>query len=217
MLFIVSFISQEINAQILRDIGIKTGTSISKQNWTYNSINVEQNKDYRTGLNFALNLEWFNNDYVTLMTDIGYIQKGTKEEIMSTTIDNPESKSSKTFDTRFDYLYFSPQLKIRKEFNKLTPYVFVGPRIDYYLSSKSDFDLSVVEKYFKEIMFGLNYGIGIAYRIKGIGLSLEFTNFYDFTDIMNTQPTQNNAGLKIKNNAFTIDLGINYYFKQKDK
>lgn len=216
IILITSSISQQINAQIIKEIGIKTGASVSKQNWTYKSINVEQDKDYRTGLNVALNLEWFNSDYVTLLSEIGYIQKGTKEKIMSSSVGDPATPLSKTFETRFDYLYFSPQLKIRKDFNKLTPYVFVGPRIDYYLSSKSDFDLSVVEKQFKEIMYGLNYGVGIAYRIKQISLGLEFANFYDFTDVMNTQPTQNNTGLKIKNNAFTINLGINYYFKNKD-
>ena len=215
-LLIVSFILQKTNAQILRDVGIKTGISISKQNWTYNSIDKVLKKDYRIGLNIALNFEWFNNDYVTLITDIGYIQKGFKEEIMMTTVDNPESGPLKTFDTRFDYMYFSPQLKIRKEFNDFIPYVFAGPRIDYQLFYKSDFELSVIEKDFEKIIFGLNYGLGIAYRIKGIGISLEFTNFYDFTNIMNTQPTQNTTGLKIRNNAFTINLGIHYYLKQKD-
>jgi len=152
---IVLFVFQETNAQILRDVGIKTGISISKQNWTYKSGEMTLEKDYRTGLNFALNLEWFNNDYITLITDIGYIQKGFKEEIMMTSIDNPESGPLKTFKTRFDYLYFSPQLKIRKEFNKIIPYVFFGPRIDYQLSYKSDFDLSAIEKDFEEIIFGL--------------------------------------------------------------
>ena len=216
-LLIVSFSFQKTNAQILRDVGIKTGISISKQNWASNSIDKVLMKDYRTGLNFSLNLEWFNNDFVTLITDIGYIQKGFNEEIMMTTPDNPESGPLKTFDTRFDYMFFSPQLKIRKEFNDLIPYIFVGPRIDYQLSYKSDFDLSVIEKDFEELIFGLNYGLGIAYRIKGIGISLEFTNLYDFTDVMNTQPAQNTTGLKITNNAFTINLGINYYLKQKDK
>ena len=105
---ILPFIFQKTNAQILRSVGTKTGISISKQTWTFNSPDKTLKKDNRIGLNFALNLEWFNNDYVTLITDIGYIQKGFKEGIMMTTVDNPEGGALKTLDTRFDYLYFSP-------------------------------------------------------------------------------------------------------------
>ncbi len=217
VLLIIILLPQENEAQILRNVGIKTGISISKQNWTDKSSEVTLDKDYRTGLNFALNLEWFNNEYITLITDIGYVQKGFKEDIMMTSIDNPESGPLKTFKTRFDYLYFSPQLKIRKEFNNIIPYIFFGPGIDYQLSYKSDFDMSAIEKDFEEIIFGLNYGLGITYRINKIGISLEFANLYDLTDIINTQPTQNSSGLKIKNNAFIIDLGINYYLKQKER
>ncbi|GEM_PF-2037127 len=215
LLLIVLFVFRETNAQILRDIGIKTGISISNQNWTHKSIERTQKKDYRIGLNFALNLEWFNNNYFTMITDIGYIQKGFNEDVTITSIDNPESGYLKTFKTEFDYLYFSPQLKIRKEFNKITPYAFVGPRIDYQSTYKSDFNLSSIENDFEKIIFGLNYGLGINYRINKIDIGLEFTNIYDFTNLINTQATQNTSGLKIKNNAFTIDFGFNFHFKQK--
>ncbi len=214
---IILFIIQKTNAQVIRSVGIKSGISLSKQTWTYKIIDKKLKKDNRIGLNLALNFEWFNNDYFTLITDIGYIQKGCKEEIMMTTVDNPESGPLKTFDTRFDYLYFSPQLKFRKEFARIVPYVFVGPRIDYQLSYKSDFDYSVIENNFEKIILGLNYGLGVEYLIKGIGLNVEFHHFYDFTDIMNTDQTQTNTGGKIKNNALTINLGIKYYLKQKDK
>lgn len=207
------FIFHNTNAQIIKDIGVKSGISLSSQNWIYNGTDIELKRDYRTGLNFAVNLEWFDNDYFTLITDIGYIQKGFKEEIMMTTPDNPDSGPLKTFDTRFDYLFFSPQLKVRKEINRIIPYVFVGPRIDYQLSYNSDFNLAVIENDFEDIIFGLNYGLGIEYMLNGLGLNVEFTNFYDFTDVMNIEPAEDNPGLKINNNAFTINIGIKYYLK----
>ena len=216
-ILIASFIIQKTNSQVIRNVEIESGISLSKQTWTYKSIDHTLKKDNRIGLNLSVKLEWFNYDYLTLITDMGYIQKGCKEEIMMTTPDNPESGPLKTFDTRFDYFYFSPQLKIRKEFNRIIPYIYAGPRIDYQLSYNSDFDLSNIETDFEKIILGVNYGIGIEYSLKGIGINFRFTNFYDFTDIMNTEPAQNYSGMIIKNNAFTFNLGIKYYLKQKDK
>ncbi len=204
-----------IRSQIIKDIGIKSGLSLSQQTWSAKSIDFERKKDYRMGLNFALNLEWFDNKYFTLITDIGYIQKGCKEEIMITSESSPETGPLKTYDTRFDYIYFSPQIKVRKEFKRIIPYIFVGPRIDYQLSYKSDFNLSVIENDFEEIIFGLNYGLGIEYTIKKFGIDVQFTNFYDFTDIMNSYSTPDSGGLIIRNNAYTVNIGIKYYLKLK--
>ena len=111
---ILLFVFQKTNAQVLRDVGLKSGISISKQTWIYGNGGMTFDKDYRTGMDFALNLEWFNHDYITLITDVGYIQKGFKEEIMMTTPDNPESGPLKTIKTRFEYLYLVHNLKSEK-------------------------------------------------------------------------------------------------------
>lgn len=213
----VLFISPIIHGQVLKGYGIKTGLSFSTQNWFYENPDFEIKNDYKTGLNISMNLEWFSNDHFSLLTDVGYIQKGYKNEIMMTTPDNPENGPLETVYSRFDYLYFSPQLKIRKEFNALIPYAFVGPRIDYQLPYKSDIDLSAIDKDFKEILFGLDYGVGIQYVNRKVGISLEFANFYDFANMMNTQPSQNKAGLRIKNNAYAFVFGFHYYLKERGK
>ncbi|MCK9451080.1 MAG: PorT family protein [Bacteroidales bacterium] len=217
ILLIVSSIAQKSNAQLLKDVGIKTGICFSNQNWTYKISDRTYEKDYRTSLNLALSLEWFDNEIITLVTDVRYIQKGFQEEKIVREPRDPEHGRYKMYKTRFDYLTFSPQLKVRKEINKVIPYVYIGPRIDYYLSYESDYDLSPLENDFKRIIVGLNYGLGISYRIKDIGISVEFTHFYDFTDVLNTQTNANMTGIIIKNNAYAIDLGINYFLKQKEK
>ena len=216
-LLIVLSITQKSNAQLLKDVGIKTGICFSNQDWTYKISDRTLEKDYRTSLNLALSLEWFDREIITLVTDVRYIQKGFQEKKIVREPRDPEHGHYKMFKTRFDYLTFSPQLKVRKEINKVIPYIYIGPRIDYYLSYKSDFDLSRIENDFKKIIFGLNYGLGISYRIKDIGISLEYTHFYDFTNAIHTQTTANTTGIIIKNNAYTIDLGINYFLKQKEK
>lgn len=215
ILLIVSSITQKSHAQLLKDIGIKTGISFSNQNWTYKVSDRTLKKDYRTSLNLALSLEWFDSEVITLVTDVRYIQKGFQEKKIVREPRDPQHGRYKLFKTRFDYLTFSPQLKVRKEINKVIPYIYIGPRIDYYLTYQSDFDFSRIENDFKKILFGLNYGLGIAYRIKDIGISLEYTHFYDFTDAIHTQTTENTTEIMIKNNAYAIDLGINYYLKQK--
>jgi len=216
-LLIVLSISQKSNAQLLKDVGIKTGILFSNQQWTYIIGDRTLEKDFRTSLNFAVNLELLNKEVITLVTDIRYIQKGFQEKKIVRTPNTPESGQMKMYKTRFDYFTFCPQLKVRKEINKVIPYIYVGPRIDFFLSYKSDYDLSPIENDLEKIVLGFNYGLGISYRIKEIGISIEFTKLYDFTYIVHTQPGPNSAGLKIKNNAFTIDFGINYYLKQKEK
>jgi len=212
------------NGNILRNIGIKTGTSISNQNWTLKFAdgqtinNFLGDEDYITGLNFALNIEWFNGDYITLITDIGYIQKGFKVDVPIVNFEQPNRGTQvEPLKLKINYLYFSPQLKIRKDFNKLTPYAFVGPRIDYQLSYKANLfekEFSDIEKDFNERLLGLNYGLGMTYRINETAVNLEIANFYDFTKTMDTKPTQNEAGRSIQTNVFALNLGITYFLKQ---
>ncbi len=215
LLAIVTLIVTEIDAQIIRNTGIQSGISISKQSWLYKSTNNKSIKDYRVGLNLVINCEWFDNEYFSVLTDLGYIQKGCKEKIENTTASQPEGDGTfKTYDTRFDYLTFSPKFKIRKEIKNIIPFLFIGPRLDYQLSYKSDFNYSQIENDFKKIIWGLNYGIGFEYKSGYIGIAAILQHQYDFTKIINTESSQQNTGLSIKNNAFVINLGVKYYFKK---
>ena len=210
-LFLLSFLFSTViaNGQLVNSIGVKGGISIANQEWDYKSIDSRIEKNNRTGIYSALSLEFFKSKNLSLITDIGFIEKGHKEDIEMTSADSPESGPIKTFDTKFSYFEFVPMLKIRKEIGKLIPYALLGARLDYQLSHKSEIDYSALEKDFNKKIYGLTTGAGIEYKIKKIGINSEFQYQHDFNKVLE------NERLEVKNRSLIVSLGIKYDFNSK--
>src|SRR4030095_11003654 len=173
LLFLCSTILQS-SAQVLKNIGIKGGVSVANQNWYFKTTDFTLNTNNRNGLYGAVALEFLKSKYLSLSTDFGYCAKGSTTEVPHTTIDMPEGDGKfNTYDSKFDYLTLSPMLKIRYETKHLVPYALLGLRMDYQLSYKSDFDYQEIENDFNKTIWGANFGAGIEYKIKQMGVFLE--------------------------------------------
>ena len=96
--------------------------------------------------------------------------------------------------------------------NKFTGYAFIGPRIDYRLSYDSKYYAPLYEDSKKQI-FGLNYGVGLAYHLNKISLSTEFMAQPDLTPMLDTEQSVSNIGLKVKSNAYVFNMGVGYRFR----
>jgi len=199
--------------QVVESIGFKGGISFANQTWKYTSDFTNQ-MDYKTGFYSLLTANFFKTKHLCLTTDLGFIQKGFQEEIPMTSEEFPEFISSyKTFKSTINYLTFAPKLSVNYDFDNLITYLFVGPRIDIQTSYNTDYQTNNFNEFNKSV-WGLTYGAGIEYRIKSIGILLEFAGYPDFTTLKNDEPTETSTGLKITGQSYTISTGIKYYISQ---
>ena len=216
LLFACSAILQA-NGQVLKSIGLKGGVSVANQDWNYKSTTYTLNTENRNGFYSALTFEFLKSKYLSLSTDLGYCAKGSATEVMNTTNDLPEGDGTyETYDTKFDYFTLSPSIKLRYETTHLVPYALFGLRMDYQLSYKSDFDYQLIEKEFNKTIWGANFGAGLEYKFKQLGIFLEGQYQYDFTKVLDMPESASNSAVEVNNEAFVICVGLKYNLTKKE-
>ena len=206
---VIMFISAGfLGAQMVRGIAINSGIVWSKQNWNYQRTNMEFPTKYCTGFHIGVNAEFLHHKHLSLLTELGYIEKGFMAEFDITTPDSPEGGLG-TIERKFvyNYIYFSPQLKIRKDVKNFMFYLFLGPRLDFKVTYPSDFPADNI------IILGFNLGVGFEYIIGPVGLGIIYHYQGDITPLYKKKSrTGSNYRLVIRNSAVVLDLGVKFYF-----
>lgn len=198
---------------LVKSLGIEAGLSLASQNWNYKDSHADTDISSRKGVDVMLQLEGIQIPYLSLVAEVGYIEKGCLQEVENTTAEYPEGDGTfRTIKSRFEYFTASPMLKVRKEFLNITPYVFIGPRMDVQLGYTSDIDWSPVKDSFNKTVFGLNYGLGIEYKLSKFGVSASARHQPDFGKMFDRDNGSGISGLDIQNKAFVFNLGMKYFF-----
>jgi len=140
---------------------------------------------------------------------MGYCEKGYKIKMNKTTTSSPDgSLGSYRYITYFNYLFFSPVLKLKFEKEKFLTYFLLGPRIDREVLNKTILDnLSYSNNNTRKTIFGVTTGGGVEYKLKLLSLNTEVLYF---SDISKLEVGRNNFWLK--NKCFAINLGATYFF-----
>ncbi len=198
--------------QVFENIGIKAGCSVANQKWAYSLLQTTTQKDDKLGIYCVLTTELFKRKYMSLFIETGYVQKGSQEEVEVTTNDHPEGTGEyETFMTSINYLEFSPQLKVHYQIKSFTPYLVVGPRLDYQVGFKSDIAPGM-EKDLNKTIWGMTYGLGLEFRKNKFGILLEYQEHYNFSDVLDTRSETTNTGIRITGTAYVLSAGVKYYF-----
>jgi hypothetical protein len=197
--------------QVIESIGLKGGISFSNQTYHYRTVDWTFKYDYKPGIYSTLTAELFKGKFLSLSTDLGFIQKGTTRKVEITTPENPQGTGEYTMlKTTIGFISLSPMLKGLYSFKSLTTYALIGPRIDYWVSYEPQFD-SPIFKDFNKLIWGITYGVGVEYKIKKLGILIECLGQPDISAILNQKPLETNSGLKIMGNAYIITTGLRYY------
>jgi hypothetical protein len=211
------------NGQETRDhqigIGIKSGITIANQTWKYKSIDLTQKKDNIVGLYEGVCMEiQQKKGFVSSIMDFAYYQKGFTDKIPNITATMPEGDGTyRNISTKFNYLLIGVNWKARYEKGHFVPYALLGVRNDIMLSYKSDLDYHQIDTNFRKLIWGLNFGGGLQYRSKDVGVFVEGQYYYDFTSVMNLESNSNTSVLEINNNSYSICLGLKYFIHIKKK
>ena len=198
------FIIASSQAQLIKSYGLKIGATISNQEWDYSTLPVDFDPDSRWGINFGAYVEFLNIPYFSVVTELNYVQKGMKGEGPFTTTQNPDGSGEVVAgDTRIDYLDLSALGKLRINFGIISPYLVIGPKIDYEINQQNSIGLTnVFEEYFNEVMYGFKIGIGSEIKFDSVSLLAEI--MYDF----NINHLYEGEYLSVNSDSFDFRIGV---------
>lgn len=192
------------NAQFVDRISFNYGITSSDLQWKFDpsyplpTFNDIANRNLN-GFYSGIDIDYLKSKFFALSTGIGFYQKGAKYDW-----GNRASKLD------LSYLTLDTKVKVKYDFNNFTPYLVIGPRIDYLLQFSGAFDdydrLGMINK----INYGLRYGLGIQYDFGKIILGLAWKNNGSFNSIVDNKGEYINPPFTIKDKTmvFNLDFGI---------
>ncbi len=181
LLLFTSFSTTE--AQLLRAIGIKVGGVAANQTWDRASPFSDFDTDTRWGVDAGAFVEWLNIPFVSVSTEVHFVQKVMKFSIQFTTEQQPDGTGEFiVLSPRLDYLSIPILAKLRLDFAGFSPYLLLGPRLDILLGSKTD-GFGVVIDNFETSEFGGTIGVGFEItQLSDVRMGAEFRYSPSFQD-----------------------------------
>jgi len=190
-------------SQLIKNHGLQIGITSANQEFSGSPFPLaDLDLKRRIGFVGGVYVEWLNVSYISIITQIEYVQKGLGVESIVTGEDSPEPLGTKTDYSRLDYISLPILMKTSTQIKTVTPYILGGLRYDYLLSYESEFMSAVFDNFRRNILGG-SIGIGIETNLtRLLNASLEFRYNLDFTNSMNLYNKE------AKNNSFDIRVGF---------
>jgi hypothetical protein len=210
ILFFVSFIYSY--GQNLENIGLKGGISISTMKYKYYHESIDktiiEKNGYKAGIYSALTAEFFKGKFLSLSIDLGFAQKGMIRRIPPDFLGSTGGSSYKS--TR-EHVILSPMFKGFYEFNQLSIYALLGPRLDLDVTYALPPEANMWGVHPRWI-WGLTYGAGAEFKLGKFGVLMECQVHPDITRYVSVKPTSGYSNnLEVLGNAFILTTGIKYY------
>ncbi len=206
IIFLLVIIGLQANCQVINDINLSSGISISKIDWNVldNILYDKAILGYSTG--FAIG--YLEHNYWEINSKIGFYQIGGKEKTEYADLYGNKYGSSTT-RFYFNYFNFNTTFKVKYRINKFEPYLCIGPRIDWlasstmsYKSSDSDSDSG---SDFKDFNYGLDCKGGVLFFADerfflsgNIGYSMSFMDISDYVRSKGNIIIEVGLGYKLK-------------------
>jgi hypothetical protein len=203
LLFSFVAISQKINS-----ISVNSGISRSNLLWNY-----DENDSYIDYSNFgrkviygfysSVEIECIESKYFALVSGLGYYQKGGEDKL-----------ENSSFNWNLDYLTFDTKLKAKYRLKNLSPYLLVGPRVDFLIKYSSDFKELEKLTTLNKTNYGLRYGIGLQYFLKKLTFGIGWESNVNFNAIVENNG-ENIPKFTIDNKTMIFKCGIGFLFNKK--
>jgi len=195
-----------------QSLTFQTGISLSQLNWKTGSNNLFTDNKPLIGYSIFMGMNYFNRKYYNITSNFGFIRKGTIGEVSDINggkYQNVNAQYTNIVKPKLDYFSFNTVIDVKYPLpNKMSPFVSIGPRIDYLLNYSKDFEWLKNKNSLKDISYGLIIGTGIKYELSKIEVGIRADYYLNFNDIAEWNPKDGNAGVNVKDNTFTINLLI---------
>lgn len=195
--------------QFLHYFGIKAGFVSSSQTLEHPIID---DSDFERRAGFAIGVfgELPLIAGFSISPQIEYAQRGFRDKIIVTIPENPDGVGSKTYKVDIDYLIIPVFLKYNADLAIGRISLEAGPRLDIKINMRSDF------LWFDDYKNTIGLSFGAAYSPKlalPVSPFIEFAYHIDIDDAYDKAYYTEELGnyhIKIKNNAFNINLGVKF-------
>jgi opacity protein-like surface antigen len=187
--------------------GLKGGIALANQSYKIKSIDYELDTKAVMGPSLALFVEAFKGSHFSFQVDVGYVVKGSSTTTQSVTVNHLDNdrivvNEGEAASSKFAYLSVVPMARYRWDLESLTPYLLLGPRVDFLLNYKTE---SEYELHTQNLtLLGLTCGAGLEFKLQKLGLFAELQFLPDLSPVSNEEP------LLINNNMLSLTLGIRW-------
>ena len=193
--------------QVPVNFGLKGGIALANQSYRFTPIDYELETEPALGPVVTLFVETFIGDHFSFQADVGYVVKGSTSTTESVTVNHLDNdriivNEGESASSKFAYLTVVPMARYRWDLESLTPYLLLGPRIDFLVNYKTESAYELSEQ--KLNILGLTCGAGIEFKLQKLGLFAELQFSPDLSPVSNQEP------LLINNNMLSLTLGIRW-------
>ncbi len=168
-----------------------------------------------TGFDILLGLDYLDHRYFNLSTNLGFIQKGGSGSALNASLPDPEAYSETSIVTRLNYITvnttFEAKLPVK---DILTPFVHVGPRVDYMVSYAQNVNLfsqfTELDQ-LNKIIYGVVGGAGVDFKINRFKVGIVFDYYRNFNKLVDYTSSRGVSN-QIYDHTFTLNAQVGYKF-----
>ena len=190
-------------SQPIKNIGLKAGLAFTNQAWKYSFMDSDLPTKTRLGLDIGIAVEWLKDSPVTIMTELHFVQKGMKDELIVTTEQYPNGTGQTIAkQPRVDYLSIPLMAKYTLRFNTIAICAVAGLRYDLFVSSAGEGFELVIDK-FRKSELGGSFGCGAEFTSpfdRTIGLEFRYSPTF--------QKSYSSQFLTVSNQSMELLVGI---------
>jgi hypothetical protein len=203
--------SSTVSAVVRPKLGIKAGMAVANQQWEYNNILGNLDRDHSLGFVAGVFADLSLTPILSLCPEVLYVQKGSQIKAHYATYTDIDAGTI-TFTDRIDYLSLLLNVKLKAGGGPLGMYVFGGPRIDVKLSTRTDLpgeDIQRILDSYNSTVTGLTVGLGLQRALGNLGpVMVEARYDYDFQEAARYVGSE--ATLVIDNKALMVLVGLTF-------
>jgi len=193
--------------QIPASFGLKGGIALANQSYRIIPIDYELETEAVIGPALALFVETFKGSHFSFQVDVGYVVKGSSTTTESVTVNHLDNDRivvnvGESTSSKFAYLTVVPLARYRWDLERMTPYLLLGPRVDFQVKYETDSKYPLELEY--GTILGLTFGAGLEFELQNLGLFMELQFLPDLSPVSNKEP------LLINNNMLSLTLGIRW-------
>ncbi|WP_162428776.1 outer membrane beta-barrel protein [Pontibacter pudoricolor] len=199
--------------QILK---IQTGVSVSSLHARSERQGNVLTKQYDPliGHSLFVGLDYLIKKHYSLSSNIGFVRKGSKEEYQHA--DETGKLVDATRKETLNYLSMNTVLDLKYPIREnITPYVSVGPRVDFLLDDDYGSEFLISDGFRKsDFLNSYNYGLllggGVTYNFSKFNIGLRGDYYLNAKDVVNSPERATSSGYyssyDVKDKTFTVNM-----------